>query len=249
VWLHVVTSLGWMALALTLLALLALSVSDPAHAAAATAMAHFLDTVLLAPLANASASTGLVLSLGTAWGLVHQRWVLTKFVITFGQLYAGIFLLSDALGETATTTRADPALIVGTVAMASALGFQAWLSVAKPWPRTRWARHRGTGRPVRLPTAPSALFAGAVLAPLVDIAVGTVVGFPAPALSLLSVVAAAVLRRRALRVTGQAPISDTAAAIGETRHRPAGPGATSANGLVRADHAPEGLRGHGVPLG
>ncbi|WP_246170319.1 hypothetical protein [Pseudonocardia hierapolitana] len=220
VWLHVVTSLGWMALALTLLALLALSVSDPAHAASATAMAHFLDTVLLAPLANASASTGLVLSLGTAWGLIHQRWVLTKFALTLGQLYAGIFLLSDALGETAATVHAEPALVAGTAAMAGALGFQAWLSVTKPWPRTRWARHRDTGRPVRLPTAPAALFAAAVLAPLVDIAVGTVVGFPTPVLSLLSVVAAAVVRRRALRApraAGRMQYGDTAAAIGETR--------------------------------
>jgi hypothetical protein len=220
VWLHVVTSLGWMALALTLLALLALAVSDPAHAASATAMAHHLDTVLLAPLANASASTGLVLSLGTAWGLIHQRWVLTKFAITLGQLYAGIFLLSDALGQTAATVHTRPGLIVGTAAMAGALGFQAWLSVAKPWSRTRWARHRQTGRPVRLPTAPAALFAAAVLAPLVDIAVGTVVGFPTPVLSLLSVVAAAVLRRRALRApgtSGRAQISDTVAPIGETR--------------------------------
>jgi hypothetical protein len=63
---------------------------NPDDAVSATAMAHFLDEVLLAPLANASASTGLVLSLGTAWGLVHQRWVLTKFAITLGQLYTGM---------------------------------------------------------------------------------------------------------------------------------------------------------------
>jgi hypothetical protein len=220
VWLHVVTSVGWMALALTLIALLSLAIAEPGNAASATAMAHFLDGVLLAPLANTSASTGLVLSLGTAWGLIHQRWVLTKFAITLGQLYAGIFLLSGALDDAATTAEAGPAMLLGTVAMAGALGFQAWLSVAKPWPRTRWARHRATGRPVRLPTAPAALFAVAVLAPLVDIAAGTVVGFPTPVLSLVSVVAAAVMRQRALRasaVPGRAQSGDTVAAIGETR--------------------------------
>jgi hypothetical protein len=209
-----------MALALTLLALLALAVTEPADAGSATAMAHFLDDVLLAPLANTSASTGLVLSLGTAWGLVHQRWVLTKFAITLGQLYAGIFLLSGALGDAAATAAPGPAMIGGTVAMSGALGFQAWLSVAKPWPRTRWARHRGTGRPARLPTAPPAVFAMAVVAPLVDIAVGTVVGFPTPVLSLLSVVAAGVVRRRALRAPGtpgRVRTGDSVAAIGETR--------------------------------
>ncbi|GAA5124583.1 hypothetical protein GCM10023320_37860 [Pseudonocardia adelaidensis] len=219
-WLHVVTSVGWMGLALALFALLALGATDTGNAAAATAMAHFLDTALLAPLANASASTGLVLALGTAWGLVHQRWVLAKFAITLAQLYAGIFLLSDALDEAATTAEAGPAMALGTVAMAGALGFQAWLSVAKPWSRTRWARHRETGRPVRLPTAPPALFAVAVLAPLADIAVGTAVGFPTPLLSLLSVVVAAVLRRRALRAPdapGRRQIGHTTASIRETR--------------------------------
>ncbi len=219
-WLHVVSSVGWMALALTVLALLALAITEAGDAESATAMAHFLDDALLAPLANTSASTGLVLAIGTAWGLVHQRWVLTKFAITLGQLYAGIFLLSGALDDAATTAAPSPAMIAGTVAMSSALGFQAWLSVAKPGPRTRWARHRETGRPTRLPTAPPAVFALAVVAPLVDIAVGTVVGFPTPVLSLLSVVAAALVRRRALRApgtTGRVRIGDTAAGIRETR--------------------------------
>ena len=209
-----------MGLVLALFALLALGTTDTASAAPATAMAHHLDTVLLAPLANTSASTGLVLALGTAWGLVHQWWVFAKFAITLVQLYAGIFLLSDALGEAATAADAGPGLVVGTVAMAGALGFQAWLSIAKPWSRTPWARRGRSGRPVRLPTAPPALFAVATLAPLADIAVGTVVGFPTPVLSLLSVVVATVVRRRALRAQ-DAPVrrqtGGTTAPIRETR--------------------------------
>jgi hypothetical protein len=203
VWLHAVSSIGWMSLALALLALLALAVTtdDRDVADAATAMAHHLDTVLLAPLANASASTGLMLSLGTAWGLTHHRWVLAKFAITLIQLYAGIFLLSGALGAAAEARSAPLALVVGTAAMAGAIGFQAWLSVAKPGPRTRWSRDRGSGRGVRLPTAPASVFAAAVLAPLVDIAVGTVVGFPTPVLSILTLLVAVVVRRRTLRAS------------------------------------------------
>jgi uncharacterized membrane protein len=220
VWLHAVSSIGWMALALSLVALLVHAVTHPQDAAAATAMAHVLDADLLAPLANASASTGIVLSLGTAWGLAQHWWVLTKFAITLVQLYAGIFLLSDALDQTAATAAPGPALIGGTIAMASALGFQAWLSVVKPWPRTRWAKRRGNGRATRLPTAPAGLFAVAVIGPLVDIAVGAVVGFPLPVLASASVIAAVVVRRRALRAratTGRAHTGDTAAAIGQTR--------------------------------
>ena len=58
VWLHLVTSVGWMSLALVLFVLLSLAVtSGGATASAATAMAHHLDVVLLAPLANTSAAT------------------------------------------------------------------------------------------------------------------------------------------------------------------------------------------------
>ncbi|MGH3997417.1 MAG: hypothetical protein ACRDTJ_08145, partial [Pseudonocardiaceae bacterium] len=133
VWLHVLTSVGWMALA-ALLGLAAGSV-DRATVTAATSMAHYLDTVLLAPLANASAATGLVLSLGTAWGLARHWWVVTKFVITLVQLYVGIFILSGALNTMAAAgAESDPpiGLLVGAAAMASAIAFQAWLAVAKP---------------------------------------------------------------------------------------------------------------------
>ena len=54
VWLHVLTSVGWMSLALVLLALLVLARVDGGPTAlAATAMADHLDITLLAPLANA----------------------------------------------------------------------------------------------------------------------------------------------------------------------------------------------------
>jgi hypothetical protein len=202
-WLHVLTSAGWMALALVLFALLYLAVTarDPATTAGATAMARYLDVALLAPLRNASAPTGIMLGLGTQWGLTHHRWVLAKFAITLVQLYAGVFLLSPALNATGEALGAAPrpALLLGTVAMASAIAFQAWLSVVKPGGRTRWSRDRRTGRPVGLPTAAAWIFAGAVQAPATDIAVGTTLGFPSPFLSLVVVGVAVGVRRRTLR--------------------------------------------------
>jgi hypothetical protein len=196
VWPHVVTSVGWMAMALTLFVLLHLALTGAREdALAAAAMAHHIDSVLLAPLANASAATGLLLGMGTAWGLLRHRWVLAKLAITLVQLYLGIFVLSPALGALATTGAAPPLpLVVGTAVMAGAIAFQAWLSVAKPGGRTRPA-----ARAVKLPVAAPWVFAAAVLAPLTDIAVGTAVGFPTPVLSLLTVVVAAEVRRRTLR--------------------------------------------------
>lgn len=200
VWLHVLTSVGWMSMALVLFVLLHLALTGPrADALAAAATAHHIDSVLLAPLANASAATGLLLGVGTAWGLARHRWVLIKLLITLVQLYVGIFVLSPALGALATTGTAPPLpLVVGTAAMAGAIAFQGWLSVAKPGGRTRRTAH-----PAKLPIAAPWVFAAAVLAPLTDIAVGTAVGFPTPVLSLLTVVVAVEVRRRTLR----APVS------------------------------------------
>ena len=211
VWLHVLTSVGWMALALVLVTLLVLARTEAGGTApAATAMAARLDIVLLAPLANASAATGLLLSLGTAWGLAQHRWVLAKLVITLVQLYLGIAVLSDHLDDAAATGVPATPLVVGTAAMSGAIAFQAWLSVAKPGGRTRWARDRRTGRPVRLPVAARWVFVLAVVTALTDIAIG-VVWRPLPVLSLAAVGVAAGGRARRLRRVRAATTAATAA--------------------------------------
>ncbi|MFR9803067.1 hypothetical protein ACL02T_12285 [Pseudonocardia sp. RS010] len=195
VWVHLLSSVGWMTCALALFALLVPALRGGAPWAVEAA--HHLDTRLLAPLANTSGATGLVLSLGTAWGLAVHRWVLTKLVITLVQLYLGIFVLSRALDTAADTLRVSPALVVGTALMAGAIAVQAWLSVAKPGGRTRWGT-RG-GRPVTLPTAPPWVFAVVVAAPVADVALSLLLGFPSPLCSIAAVVVGAVVRRRSLR--------------------------------------------------
>jgi hypothetical protein len=212
VWLHVLTSVGWMTLALVLLTLLGSArTADLGTAEAATAMAHHLDVVLLAPLANASASTGLMLSLGTAWGMAQHRWVLAKLAITLVQLYLGIFVLSAALDDAAPAGDPPLALVLGTGAMAGAIAFQAWLSVAKPGGRTRWAVDRRTGRTVRLPVAARWVFVVAVVAPLGDMGIAAVVGDPLPVLSLVGLGVAVEVRRRRLRLLRGATTAATAA--------------------------------------
>ncbi|RSM54195.1 hypothetical protein DMH03_35730 [Amycolatopsis sp. WAC 01376] len=196
VWLHVITSVGWMGQALALFTLLMISRTseDGAIRVAATSMAHEIDSFLLAPLANASAFTGFMLAAATAWGFTRHWWVLAKFAITLVQLYAGIFLLSGALQDSVVAARtgapAPVALVAGTALMASALAFQAWLSVAKPWGKARSG--------AKLPTAPTWVFVAAVLAPLADITVGLMLGYPLPALSLIVLIVQLVRRRRLL---------------------------------------------------
>ncbi|MEV6829816.1 hypothetical protein [Amycolatopsis sp. NPDC051102] len=199
VWLHVVSSIAWMSQALALVVLMSLALTSPAQAPAATSMADRLDSVLLAPMANASAFTGLLLAGATAWGFFRHWWVLTKFGLTFVQLYAGIFLLSPALRASADTATATWAQVAGTALMASALAFQAWLSVAKPGKRTPWSP---AAKP---PTAPTWVFAAGVGAPAVDVAAGLAVGYPLPAVELVMLIVLLGFERRRRRRRARQP--------------------------------------------
>ncbi|WP_218108195.1 hypothetical protein [Micromonospora matsumotoense] len=201
VWLHVVTSVGWMTLALVLLVLLVttLTTRSPTVAVSATSMAHLLDGRLLAPLANASAFTGFMLAAATPWGFFRHRWVLVKFVITLVQLYLGIFVLSGALADSASaaaTGATGPTLpmAVGSGLMAGAIAFQAWVSIAKPWSTTRWMP--ADRRQVSAGTAPRWVFVATVVGVVVDLTVATVLGHPAPLVSLAILATWLVLRRR-----------------------------------------------------
>ncbi|WP_424187521.1 hypothetical protein ACOBQX_06885 [Actinokineospora sp. G85] len=200
VWLHVLTSVSWMAQALALLVLLATAeaADDPAVRVAATTMAERLDMVLLAAMANTSAMTGIVLSASTAWGFFRHRWVLAKFAITLIQLYIGIFVLSgnlsDAVAAARTGSASPSGILVGPAVMAAAIAFQAWLSVAKPWGRGP------TGDRPRPATAPTWVFVLACAAVVGEVTITAVIGNPMPLLSLVTVLVAVGRRAAASSV-------------------------------------------------
>jgi hypothetical protein len=198
IWLHAMTSFAWMAQALALVTLI--GVAAAANSATGTEAMHaavLLDMKLLAPLANASAFTGFMLAAATPWGYFRYWWVLGKFAITVVQLYIGIFLLSGALrgawGDVAAggTVSWWP-LGVGTVAMAGAIAFQGWMSLAKPWRRTPWAAQ------AKPPTARRWVFVVSVAAVAVDVAIGLLVGFPAPVTEVLVLLGFLIYRARRL---------------------------------------------------
>jgi hypothetical protein len=189
VWLHVVSSVGWMGQALALMALLAgaLATGDAAFARAA----DHLDGHVLVYLANASAFTGLLLAAATPWGLLRHWWVVAKFALTLVQLYVGIVVLHGVLVDLARVPDRDRTLAMAVVAglMAGALATQTWMSVAKPWGKTPIARGRGS-------TGPAWVFAVGVAAPVLDTAAGLALGYPLPVLSLAVLAVVTVRRRR-----------------------------------------------------
>ncbi|MEU4744710.1 hypothetical protein AB0G02_30200, partial [Actinosynnema sp. NPDC023658] len=175
VWVHVVSSTGWMSMALALFVVVDHALSAPERRSAFEA-AELLDVQVLQFMATTSAFSGLMLSGLTAWGYFRHWWVLAKFVITFSQLYVGIFVLSPNLHP-----GGSPLLMrVGSLLMASALACQVWLSVAKPFNRTPWAAR------TKPRTAPPWGFALCLAVPALDYALGRLLlGGSLPAVSLL----------------------------------------------------------------
>ncbi|MCX2954649.1 hypothetical protein [Lentzea sp. NEAU-D7] len=200
VWLHVVTSVGWLSQAVALLALVLYGMKT--GDLNAFKMARYLDHEVLAIMANTSAFSGFMLSATTPWGYFRHWWVLAKFVITVSQLYIGVFILSGNLQE-AVDGHVTAWMPVGTALMISAIAFQAWLSVAKPWGRTPW-----TDPKVKLPTASTATFVAALVVPVIDFAISLWRGNPMPLLMLITVIAysirrAARARRRSSAASGR----------------------------------------------
>jgi hypothetical protein len=189
VWLHVVTSVGWLSQAVALLALVLYGMKS--GDLNAFKMARYLDHEVLAIMANTSAFSGFMLSATTPWGYFRHWWVLAKFVITVSQLYIGIFILSGNLQE-AVNGHVTAWMPVGTALMISAIAFQAWLSVAKPWGRTPWADSK-----VKLPTASAFTFLAALVIPVIDFAISLWRGNPMPLLMLITVIGYSI--RRAAR--------------------------------------------------
>ena len=152
---HVIVSVGWLGVVAAGLALASAAVAadDPSVARALyLALAEVLDTLVMPPPASLSLAallTGLVLSLGTKWGLFRHYWIVAKLALTVAVILSGL-LLVDAWAQQAVARETGPGpagmrLIVASAAHALMLGAATALSVYKP--RGQFGRGPGaTGR-------------------------------------------------------------------------------------------------------
>lgn len=145
---HVVASAGWLGLTAGLLALgiTANTTGEPAAVEASVrAMKLFADWLLL-PIAFLTLAGGLVLSLGTPWGLARHRWVWTKFWLTLATVTATALALRPGVNAAADAVSAGHALpdggdvLFGPVVSLTAYVFMTVISVLKPWGLTRRGR-------------------------------------------------------------------------------------------------------------
>ncbi|MFI2187259.1 DUF2269 domain-containing protein [Streptomyces sioyaensis] len=148
--LHVAVSVSWLGLTLGLLALglTGYTTGSPEMATAAyRAMKVFGDWLVL-PIALMSLVSGLVLSLGTPWGLARHRWVVIKFWLTLLTLLLSVFALRPGINHLAAAAAAGtpPAgiqLVIASAVATAIYFFLTAISVLKPWgPTKRGSRLR-----------------------------------------------------------------------------------------------------------
>ncbi|SOE12422.1 hypothetical protein SAMN06272775_3416 [Streptomyces sp. 2323.1] len=142
--LHVAVSVSWLGLTLGLLALglTGYSTGSPDMATVAyRAMKVFGDWLVL-PIALMSLVSGLVLSLGTPWGLARHRWVVIKFWLTLLTLLLSVFALRPGINHLAAAAAAGtPAagiqLVIAPAVATATYFFLTAISVLKPWGPTK----------------------------------------------------------------------------------------------------------------
>lgn len=154
---HIVSSIGWIGVYLVMLTLVitGLTASDPGVVRAAYVVMQVIDANLTVPITLTMLVSGVVLSVGTKWGLTRYYWVLVKIVISAvltalvlawqeGRLAAAAAAVSavdSGLPANPSNGAIMPPIVVITAALVATV-----LSVYKPWGRTPWAaRKRLTG--------------------------------------------------------------------------------------------------------
>ncbi|MEU8284994.1 hypothetical protein AB0C01_11720 [Micromonospora sp. NPDC048905] len=158
VWLtlHVGIGVGWLGIATGMLLLAIIGATADSHEMqhGAYLLLSKFDVFLAIPSALLTIIIGVVVSLGTPWGLRKHKWVLAKLVIALAiPLLAGVegpwieeLEARGAAGliEPGTTGM----LLVGAMGLFTVLLWTATiLSVVKPGGRTRWGRRTEERRP------------------------------------------------------------------------------------------------------
>ena len=154
---HIIVSVGWLGVVVAKLALgiAAATSGDPEVARGLYASTQVVNPIF-PPAALGTIVTGVLLSLGTKWGLLQYYWVMAKLVLTVGVIASAV-RLGDRLVQQAIRAPAGAATEDGTllgIATAAALliglsaahalmlGAATVISVYKPWGKTWFGRRK-----------------------------------------------------------------------------------------------------------
>ncbi|MCW2919815.1 MAG: hypothetical protein JWN52_7883 [Actinomycetia bacterium] len=157
--LHVISSVGWLGLTTgnLVLAITGMTTGSPDEQHAAYRVMGILGDLLLIPISLTAFVTGVLLALGTPWGLFRHRWVVVKFwltliavVLTPLSLLPGIHDAIAAVSNTpadqlADTGGAGRGLIYAGCVSLSMYTTSVVLSIFKPWNRTAFGKRKPVG--------------------------------------------------------------------------------------------------------
>jgi uncharacterized membrane protein len=144
---HILSSVSWIGVDLVMgvLSFRGLTTDDPQTVATAYGGLALFCVPLLLTLGLLTLTTGVVLGLGTRFGLARYWWVVTKLVITVAFCVLILVALRPTLAEAGTQTALVDAtlperltdvrrnMIFPPIVSTSMLLFASWLSVYKPW--------------------------------------------------------------------------------------------------------------------
>lgn len=151
---HIAVSVGWLGadVVMGILAVAGLTTDEPTLALSIFRAAGVFVPLVVLPLSLLALLTGVLLALGTKWGLLRYWWVLVKLAITVILSVLVLVLLRPSVADLAddaaaaqrdgslltVAASADPtALLVPATVSVVALTVAVILSVAKPSGRTR----------------------------------------------------------------------------------------------------------------
>jgi hypothetical protein len=132
---HIVASVGLLGTTAALVALnaRAATTSDPQLAASAYELLTMFSVVFGIPLSFASLGTGVVLGLGSKWGVVRYGWVAAKLGLILSVIAVGAFVLGPATAAMAAGDGGYEAVLIAAGAYdVLALSVATGLSVFKP---------------------------------------------------------------------------------------------------------------------
>jgi hypothetical protein len=155
---HLVSSTGWIGadLVFLILSITGYTSGDPMLRAACYRAIGTFAVWLLLPLGLLSLTTGLLLGIGSKYGLLRYWWVATKLVINLVLLVLVLVALRPVVAHAAAASQhVDPTLgsrlgaaprnlLFPPIVSICALCFATYLGVFKPWGRTPRGAARGS---------------------------------------------------------------------------------------------------------
>ena len=151
---HTLVGVGWFGITVAKLVLEIVSATagDLSVARAGYLFAGAFDRVVFPPAALATLITGIVLSVGTAWGLFRHWWIVVKLMLTVGIIVTGVVFVGAWTEQALVVTDAELGAVslrlIGSASVhALMLAAATVISALKPWGRIRPDRQETVRRP------------------------------------------------------------------------------------------------------